>query len=330
GSGFLGAALLDGYHAIATSSFYSTIVAQQSLETASWGWTASRIFLSMFFFFSWLDYTFEKKNSSAKISEWKVYLVSGIIAIGTFAFFTYVPLPTAYYPDIAIQNPVEFIPAAFFLIALIGFLTKGGWKKDSFESWVVLSLIFAFIGQALYMSFSSQAYDSMFDSAHIIKSVSYVFIIVGLLIGKYHLVKEVEEESRLKGQLIATEQMLVKIEGEKAKLEAIISNINDGVIATDTDHRIILMNRQAELMIGCQFEEVKGMYCFEVLKLADYISESSGTASKNGHLYCIKRDGSFLKVDVDAAPIILGKNIEGTVVVLRKYVDRSIGIEPSS
>ncbi len=82
----------------------------------------------------------------------------------------------------------------FFLLALLGYLHKGAWKTDAFEHWVVLSLIVGFICQAAFMSSSFGLFDSMFDIAHLLKKVSYLCMLTGLLISLTHVLVQAERD----------------------------------------------------------------------------------------------------------------------------------------
>ncbi|MDM8568820.1 GAF domain-containing protein, partial [Thiotrichales bacterium HSG1] len=119
-----------------------------------------------------------------------------MLTIGCFVFFAFVPLPRAYYPELFFHRPEELIPAIFFLLALIGYLKKGHWQTDAFEHWVVLSLIVNFMGQIMFMSFSGHLFDSMFDSAHLLKKVSYICVLTGLLINIYIVYKKSEQYTK--------------------------------------------------------------------------------------------------------------------------------------
>ena len=48
-----------------------------------------------------------------------MYLTSAILTLASFLFFAFVPLPRAYYPEIIFHRPEEFLPAFFFLVALV-------------------------------------------------------------------------------------------------------------------------------------------------------------------------------------------------------------------
>ncbi|ELK47377.1 cell wall metabolism sensor histidine kinase WalK [Halobacillus sp. ACCC02827] len=64
-------------------------------------------------------------------------------------------------------------------------------------------------------------------------------------------------------------------EGERRKLSSVLSNMSDGVIATDRLGAIILMNAPASKLIGRSFEDVQGQSLIDVLDLNDQIEEMS-------------------------------------------------------
>ncbi len=201
GTAFVGTALLDGYHAAVTSSFFASHFPSAPASLIPWSWIASRWFLSLFLFFSWLAWINEQRRGEpGRIHESSVFIAAGFLTLASFLFFALVPLPRAYYPELFFHRPEEFLPAAFFLLALVGYLHKGHWKTDIVEHWLVISLIIGVVGQSLFMSFSGQLFDLEFDAAHILKKVSYVCVLTGLLISMFHLFKQEELQ---KNQLIA-------------------------------------------------------------------------------------------------------------------------------
>ena len=160
GTGFLGTGLLDTYHAIVTSTFFDLYFSSPPPSLIPWSWVASRLFLAIWLWLSWLAWRREQHLGKAGIIDKRtVYLITGLLTIGCFLFFAFVPLPRAYYPELFFQRPEEFVPAIFFLLALIGYLKKGHWREDNFEHWLVLSLIVGFMGQAMFMSFSGHLFD---------------------------------------------------------------------------------------------------------------------------------------------------------------------------
>ena len=186
GAGFLGTAFLDGYHAIVTSVAFQPYMPSDLPALIPWSWIASRQFLSIFLFLSWLAWLKESRSEDGgSISEKTVYLQTGAFTLISFAFFAFAPLPPAYYPELFFSRPEELLPAIFFAAALAGYLHKGDWRHDIFEHWLVLSLIVGFIAQVVFMSFSGMLFDLEFDIAHLLKKASYTCVLTGLMGSMY-------------------------------------------------------------------------------------------------------------------------------------------------
>lgn len=186
GAGFIGTGFLDGYHAIVTSAYFTAMMPSDLPSLIPWSWVASRQYLSILMFLSWIVWAREERLGAAgRFTERTVYVGTAIFTLASFLFFAFAPLPIAYYPGIFFHRPEEFVPALFFLLALIGYLRKGHWRHDIFEHWLILSLIVAFIGQAVFMSHSGKLFDYEFDVAHTLKKVSYICVLTGLLISMY-------------------------------------------------------------------------------------------------------------------------------------------------
>jgi len=192
GTGFVATAFLDGYHTVVSSSHFIETFPSAPPALIAWSWFASRIFLSLLLWMSWLFWRREDRlGAAARISEKLVYGTVTALALVCFAIVAFVPMPAAYYQQLPFPRPQEFLPALFFLLALIGYLRKGKWKTDVFEHWLVLSLIVGFMGQAMFMSFSGQVFDMMFDAAHLLKNGSYICAMLGLLFSESHLQQEI-------------------------------------------------------------------------------------------------------------------------------------------
>jgi anti-anti-sigma regulatory factor len=82
-----------------------------------------------------------------------------------------------------------------FGLALAGYLSKGSWRYDTFEHWLVLSLIVATVSQALVMSLSAQLFDALYDGAHLLKTISYIFVLAGLVSSMYRLFLQATESA---------------------------------------------------------------------------------------------------------------------------------------
>jgi signal transduction histidine kinase len=191
GSGFLGAAFLDCYHALITSSFLIAHMPSSLSALVPWSGIASRLFLSPVMCASLLA----AKREDTQLRESAVYLSFGALTLSSFLFFAFAPLPAAYYPHFIIHRPGDLIAGTIFGIAMIGYLRKGTWKNDDFEHWLIVSLIFATAGPFSYMSSSPHLYDSLFVACHIAKILVFVSVLVGLFANMYSTFKRETENT---------------------------------------------------------------------------------------------------------------------------------------
>jgi len=196
GAGFLGTGFLDGYHAIVTSTYFKAFMPSDLPALIPWSWVASRLFLGVLLYASWKVWQHESSRPPEErlIKPFKVYWLTGIATILCFLFFAFYPLPRAYYPEFNFHRPEEFVPALFFLLAMIGYLSKGEWKYSSFEYWLVMCLVVNLVGEALVMSHSARLFDAEFDLAHFLKDVSYICALVGLLCSMFYSFRQAEYE----------------------------------------------------------------------------------------------------------------------------------------
>lgn len=181
GMAFLGTGFLDGFHAVVTSVSVKDYLPSGLPSLIPWSWVASRAFLALMMWLSWMAWRREERLGPAgRIPEASVYGFVILLTLVSYLFFAFTSLPRAYYPELFFHRPEEFVPALFFLLALVGYLRKGHWKHDLLEHWLVLSLIVGFLGQAMFMSSSGKLFDIMFDAAHSLKVVSYICVMTGL------------------------------------------------------------------------------------------------------------------------------------------------------
>lgn len=230
GIGFAGTALLDGYHTAVTSEAFAEMFPSVPSSLIPWSWNASRLFLSVLMSLSWLAWLQERKPGQRRfIRERTVYVSVIALTILSFLFFAFVPLPRAYYSELPFPRPEEFVAAFFFLLALVGYLKKGAWRRDTFEFWVVLSLLIGVISQALYMSFSAELFDTLFMSAHFLTIVSYLCVLTGLLTSMYSLFRQADENAHIlfKNNEELRNQVILREQSEDVQRE--LSRENDAL-----------------------------------------------------------------------------------------------------
>lgn len=273
GAGFVATAFLDGYHAVVSSSYFIETFPSSPPALIAWSWFASRIFLSILLWLSWLFWWREDRHGAAgRISELLVYGTVIALALASFAVVAFVPMPAAYYPQLTFPRPQEFVPALFFLLALIGYLRKGKWKTDAFEHWLVLSLIVGFMGQAMFMSFSGRIFDMMFDAAHLLKAGSYICAMLGLLFSMQRLFSEslAQQELSFTNTLLAAQQEVSP----------------DAILVVDEQEKIISYNRHFVELWGLTQEMVEARVDEPVLQLVvAQVSDPETFLARINYLY---------------------------------------------
>ncbi|WKJ91186.1 diguanylate cyclase [Methylomonas montana] len=208
GAGFLGTALLDGYHAVVTYSYFQPYMPSGMPYLVPWSWLASRLFLAILMFVSWLLWFKHRGDMTSAPKTKTVFTATALATLCLFLFFLVVPLPRYSFEEVIVHRPFELVPAMFLLLALIGYLYKGDWRHDSFDHWLVLSLIVGLATQTAFMPFSDQLYDTEFNLAHLLKKTSYLLVLIGLLISLYQTYQQLraETEKRRRGELLLLER----------------------------------------------------------------------------------------------------------------------------
>jgi len=247
GMGFLGTALLDGYHCIVTSTFFHQKFPSPPPSLIPWSWNASRTFLALLIFLSWWAWKREiKLGKAGQIGDRSVQAITIVLTLLSFCFFAFVPLPRAYYPEFFFGRPQEFVPGVFFLGAFIGYSWKGDWKHDAFKFWLLMSLLVSVICQVAVMSRSFVLFDSMFDMAHMLKILSYTFVLIGLLVGIYSLYSQ------------SSSEMQKESERSKAQFELVIEESPLAMLMINENREIVLANSATSNYFGYAREELLG------------------------------------------------------------------------
>jgi PAS domain S-box-containing protein len=134
------------------------------------------------------------------------------------------------------------------------------------------------------------------------------------------LAQEVEEH-KATGQTLLQERN--NLEAEKERLAVTLSSIGDGVITTDTESRVVLINQVAQWLCGWSQEEAAGRALETVFRIVNETTRQPQNNPVNevlatgkimelaNHTILISRDGSEHSIADSAAPI---HNLAGTVI----------------
>ncbi len=164
------------------------------------------------------------------------------------------------------------------------------------------------------------------------------FVIILLGAGGLALFKSQKEKARLETEAIYLKQISDGAEAlaaEKERLEITLRSIGDAVIATDSDGRIILLNRVAEELTGWSYQNAVGKPLFDVFHIINEITrelcenpveqviKTSEIVELANHTILIAKDGTERIIADSAAPILDTRgNIIGVVLVFRDITEK--------
>lgn len=123
----------------------------------------------------------------------------------------------------------------------------------------------------------------------------------------------------------------LQMEEDKARDEALLESLKDGIAAVDKEGKVIFMNHGFEYLTGYSRVDLIGKDFVKIIKLLDEKGNevpdderpgktilSSGKAVFKKNFMCVRKDGRPVSVSITATPILLKKEIIGAVF---DYVD---------
>ena len=131
----------------------------------------------------------------------------------------------------------------------------------------------------------------------------------------------------------------INIEQEKVRYEALLASIGDGMMATDQAGKIMILNHQAEILLGLKAEEVYGRTLSEITpcldekglaltpdKIPTALALATGRKVSTTAYY-MRKDKSRFPVSITVSPIELEGTVIGAIEIFRditreKEVDR--------
>lgn len=120
-----------------------------------------------------------------------------------------------------------------------------------------------------------------------------------------------------------------KLDQRKAKDEAILASIGEGILGTDKEGKILVMNKAAQNLLGWQLKEVLGKSIYDFVPMetekGEPIQDTERPMTKalatgnriSGVYYYHRRDKSKFPVGVTVTPIFLANDLIGVIEVFR-------------
>ena len=200
GSGFLGAALLNSYHAAITSSFLVGRTPSAASALSLWSGTTPRLFLAVLMCVSLRGWKRESwRSTTGRREELLVYILIGTFTVFSFFFLAVTRLPLQYYPNFAVHRPALAVSGIIYALAAIGYWRKGGWKTDDVEHWLLLSLIIGAVDYLTYQPFYNNLNEPLYVIGHVLNVMQYSSMLIGLFISMASIFKsEAENAARLR------------------------------------------------------------------------------------------------------------------------------------
>lgn len=323
GTGFLTTAFLDAVHAAEAAAAVS--------PRGAWSWLASRTILSLFFCLNWLGWRRERRLGEAgRVSEGAVYLATGSITVAVVLLLEAVGVPEAVRPEAAVPRPQELLPAALFLGALLGYLSKAHWKDNALDHWLVVSLVLGFVGQALFMPFSTAPFDGYAAVGHGAKLAGYATVSVGLMISVYSTFRQAEDSAAaLAREVVDRERAQRELEVQKAYLERLFESAPEAIVVLDEDGRIVRMNDEFTRMFGYSRDDALGRVIDDLVVPFDRRAEAAAWRDRATRGQTVgfetvrsRRDGSPIDVSVLGTAITVDPGRVTVYEIYRDITDR--------
>jgi len=321
GAGFIGVALLDGYHTLVTSIWFKAFFPSDLSSLIPWSWLASRLFLSIVLLSLYFILKWESEDKKLhKISPFIIYSFIIFTTLCSFLFFAFVPLPSGYFKDSFFHRPEELIPGLIFALALFAFLKQQNWQSDIFSHWLILSIIINLIAQIIIMPYSSSLFDIQFDIAHLYKKLSYLCILSGLCISIFYAFKDIDSQASIR------KKTQLSLAASEVRNRTIMNSLVDGLISINEIGIIENVNNSTCKLFGYSKLELLGKN-IKILMPEPYHEEHDGYLSnykktKIKHVIGFgqkvtgkRKDGSTFPIDLSVSEMSISGTIKYSGIV---------------
>lgn len=152
------------------------------------------------------------------------------------------------------------------------------------------------------------------------------------IVDRKQIVKDLEN-AKMAAQNVLEDLQIEKerMAEAKAKDEALLGSIGEGLFAVDPDGKVIIVNKMTEKLLGFTAAELLGKILTEVSFLEDeqgnrisgaqrpemLAGNSLDKTAKITSYYAVRKDGTKIPVSITATPVFLNEKMIGTIIVFR-------------
>ncbi|MCD4756087.1 hypothetical protein K8R20_00500 [bacterium] len=210
GIGFLCVGILDSIQLISALDGFKELLSYSPSEFFPLSMVLSKSFLAVVIFLSWFVRKDYEKTDGGK--EKYLYLgivfLFGAVLVG-FLFFTNV-----------FDSYQEYIPALvggvlsmlLFILSILGYWKEKAWKYETFEYWLIFSLVFLLLSTIFFVPLLNLEYVLMMKFSIFAKFFSYIFMLIGFLTSIYEMYRReagyLEELKRKNIELMQTKNLI--------------------------------------------------------------------------------------------------------------------------
>lgn len=324
---------VDLFYTLGGTQMAGVVIANN--ELIPFAWLVSRSVAGIFLLGGAIWITFNRKNrTSEQPATLYVKFIVLLVAIGILmSLMAYsLSVPQTQFPQNWIERPYNLVPIAAFLIALVAYFNLFKGKINYLNTSILLSLFFSVFSE-LYMAFgSSLSFDHYFNSAYILKLLSYLSPFVGFVL----------DYQRALQRNIVQESTLLKHSAELELLHARYENINQlmpvGVMIVSQKGSIVEVNSTCCELFGYSESEMLRLSVDELVP--DSVRsqhayfrrefEREGIqrqmAANNKSLSGVHSNGSLISLEIGLAPIDIGGQAH-VLVSLMNVEERRRGVE---
>lgn len=141
---------------------------------------------------------------------------------------------------------------------------------------------------------------------------------------------QVEHVLNISVDITERKEMENKLEADSARDQAVLTSLGEGLMATDQQGTIVMVNPQAEEMLGWSKDEMLGKSMFDFQTLIDshnrpvplqqrptYIVLKTGNRVTTNDYCYVKKDGSAIPSSITVTPVRLDGETIGSIQVFR-------------